>query len=116
MRCGFWTLGFSYQISGHSQGFFRNTLEMPHSVSPRLTVYWAGAGADFDPDCSSACRAASVAVSSDAVVAAGAVSATGGADSSTGGECRNRVEQPLTEITAAISVADRPVLNARLKV
>ncbi len=33
-----------------------------------------------------------------------------------GGECPNRVEQPLTEIAAAMSVTDRPVLKAWLKV
>src|SRR5580658_6370046 len=101
---------------------------MPHSVSPRLTVYWvgavglirsavgSGAASDFVPDCSSARMAASVAVSSGSDVTAGADSWTGGAASSTGGECRNRVEQPLTEIAAAMSVTDRPVLRAWLKV
>src|ERR1700691_822792 len=103
MRCGFSILGFTYQISGHSQGFFRKTLAMPHSVSPRFTVYCAGAegliasavGAVATPgwpDCSLAWMAASVAVSSGAA-AGGGTCGVGAAASSAGRECPN-IAQP----------------------
>src|SRR5580692_9203922 len=128
MRCGFWIFGFTYQISGHSQGFFRNTVEMPHSVSPRLTVYCAGAegliasavGAAAVwarvPDCSSAWMAASVAVSWASGAAAGPASAAGAVGSSMGRECPKKVEQPPSDSAAATKVTDRPGRKAWLKV
>src|ERR1700733_7216749 len=126
MRCGFSILGFTYQISGHSQGFFRKTLAMPHSVSPRFTVYCAGAeglimsavGAPpAGPGCpdSLAWMAASVAVSSGAGAGAGACSA-GAAVSSAGREFPNSVAQPHSDSAALNRVTVRPDLYTWLKV
>src|SRR4051812_16788435 len=63
MRWGLRTSGLTYQISGQSQGSRRNIVAMPHSVSPRCTVYDLGAvGRSSGP--AYACGAALVSVAS----------------------------------------------------
>src|ERR1700722_5203414 len=128
MRCGFAILGFTYQISGHSQGFFRNKLEMAHRVSPRLTVYsvgavglimsavGGGAASERGAAVALASMAASVAVSSGPESATGPAASATGVGSSMGRECPANSVQPLTEIAAANTATDRVDLKTWLKV